>query len=90
MNKEEVLMEQIGGKTIDKYELIKRDRIEESPFDVVETEKGFFIGLGQYRLTDFFESGDICHEKVKNKDWELLFSVFTLFIEQLKLKDNEQ
>lgn len=46
--------------------------------DIVgNSEHGWFIGLGMYRLTDFMETKEDCIEYLDSNMWELIISITT-------------
>ncbi|AXH76379.1 MAG: hypothetical protein [Microviridae sp.] len=83
MEKEMELLEQVGGQPLEKYELLKRDRIENTPFEIISTERGCFIGLGQFRLTNFITNQE-CIEMINDKDWNLLLACINVIFENIK------
>jgi len=89
MNKEEQLMEQIGQPTIEHHELIKKEPVIGTPFELVTTDEGTFVALGHYRLSESMTEDEACRLIVE-KDWNFLLSVINVFVNQLKLKENEQ
>lgn len=83
MNTHELqLSAETGTPLIEKYELIKRDQVEGTPFTIIETERGCFIGMGQYRLTEFIER-DQCSDFILTKDWDFLLSVVSVLVENI-------
>lgn len=73
---EEILNDQVGGGLgKESYELIGREECE--IFDIVTTEQGSFVALGQYRLTDF-ATKEKAIEQVKNRDYDLILSLISL------------
>lgn len=54
-------------------ELVKMERIEETPFTLVTIEdKGSFIAIGEKRVSDFKESKEELIELINGKSWELI------------------
>lgn len=55
-------------------QLIERETLDGTPFEIVTTEEGTFIALGSYRLTEFMSKED-AKEKIQKKHWDLIISV---------------
>lgn len=63
-------------------ELVKKQLVEGTGFEIVTVEnKGSFIVLGKYRLTDIYETEEECREMIKNKDWELILGLMGAVME---------
>jgi hypothetical protein len=54
-------------------EIIKKETIENTPFEIVTINKKCFIGLGNYKLSEEVEEKekDILEKRIENKDWLL-------------------
>ena len=73
---EEILNDQVGGGLEqESYKLIEREVCE--IFDIVTTEQGSFVALGQNRLT-VFATKEKAIEQVKNRDYDLILSLISL------------
>lgn len=82
MTKAEELKEQVKDLEIkENHELIKRSNID-SVVELVETEKGYFLSIGQYRLSDFFETKEMALD-FKN-DTGFLLNLVSLLINKTK------
>lgn len=55
-------------------QLIERETLDGTPFEIVTTEEGTFVALGSYRLTEFMSKED-AKEKIQKKHWDLIISV---------------
>jgi len=84
----EILAAQNNTPQLTSYEIIKRDRIEGTPFEIVTTEQGSFGAFGKYRLTEFMEFDQV-QDRILCKDWEILFSVMIALINHSKTETNE-
>lgn len=82
MSKELELIEQVGGQSIEKYELVERHQVGDTPFVIVKTDKGCFVGFGQYRLTDFVEY-DQAEAYILTHDWAFLASFISVIAENI-------
>lgn len=68
--------------------LVKVDKIGNTPFDLVTNEKGRFIALGKYKLTEDLEGE--AEEWLEQNKWELILNICTLLIqanEEMKGED---
>lgn len=67
-------------------ELIKRTNIENSPFEVISfTEKNEHFGaMGEYRLTEIYDTMEKAKEKVEQVTWNRVIQVIMLLIEKNK------
>lgn len=79
MSKEQELMEQVNGAVIEKNEIISTRTVEGTPFKIIDTEKGAFIGFGRYRVSELTTVED-CRKIIEDKEWELLLSVVNAIV----------
>lgn len=83
MKKAEELQDQLGEPIIqENHELIKREQLD-SILELVSTEKGHFVAIGQYRLSDFMESKEMAKDFVKDTGF-LINLVLLLINKQLQ------
>jgi hypothetical protein len=54
-------------------ELIKKETIKNTPFEIVTINEKCFIGLGNYKLSEevIEEEKDILKKRIEDKDWLL-------------------
>lgn len=74
-------------------ELIKREDVENSPFQVITTEEGSFGVMGKYRLTEVYKDKKTAIKDLKKITWNRLVQVFMLlqeFKEEQKIKLTEE
>lgn len=68
-------------------ELIHREELEGTPFHIVKVEQSYFVALGKYRLSDFFESALEAKSFILNFNWNTLMNVLVCVIETLNSQD---
>lgn len=69
-------------------ELIKIKHIEGTPFTLINTEMGWFIAMGQARLTEYEETKERLEKMIEEKDWGLMVS-FAARIVDIALKEHK-
>lgn len=62
-------------------ELIKREDIENSPFEVITTSDGSFGAMGQYRITEVMETKEAVKEDLKEMSWNRVIQVMTIILD---------
>ena len=72
-------------------ELLEKIDIDNSPFQVVSTDggKSYFGVMGQYRLTEPYESKEECIKEVSEINWNRVIQVILLLNEKFNVKDFE-
>lgn len=55
--------------------------VEDTPFKVVETEKGNFVVLGNHRLTHEIETKEEAIKEAKKMTWERIMQVIHILVE---------
>lgn len=64
-----------SNSTSQNDELVERIKVPGTGFEIVgNKEKGYFIALGTYRLTEF-KSKEYCMKMIEIKDWDLIVSL---------------
>ncbi len=71
-------------------ELVKKVEMEDTPFTIVELEGRFFGTMGNYRLTEQFDSFEECEEVMKEFSWNRVIQVMMLLVDKLKDTDLEK
>lgn len=77
----ELLKLQTGGELMNtdnqnSTELIKTHQVENTGFCIIEVQdKGCFVTLGMYRLTEYKETIEECLRMIEEKDWELILGL---------------
>lgn len=60
-------------------ELVERHNYPNTGFLIVgNKEKGYFVALGQHRLTEFQTYGE-CETAITEKNWDLIVNVISIF-----------
>lgn len=66
-------------------ELIQVEAIPNTPFNAVTTEKGTFIALGRFRLTEDAKTADEpviwAWDKLEAEKWEIMMKVMTIILD---------
>lgn len=80
--------------SIKNEELVERIEVENTPFTVAGVKQGWFVLIGNTRLTDGLESKEEALEDAKRVDWERMMQVMSVMIEQyakltIEVKDEE-
>ncbi len=66
------------------YELIKRTEIPNSPFTIIETEKGCFGALGEYKVTKDYETKEEIEQDLGDVSWNNITKLILVLIEKVK------
>ena len=70
--------------TIENQELIKRHEIKDTPFTIVEIDGEFFGAMGQYRLTEKFNTYEEAHNTITANTWNNITNLILTLHEILK------
>lgn len=73
---------------IQNTELIHREPIDGTPFQVITIEEGSFIALGRFRVSDI-QSEENCYKMIEGKDWNLILATVSVILSSLKPLTNE-
>ena len=68
-------LKETGGK------IVEVEKIGDTPFVLVKVEDGFFVGIGKYRLSDFYKDRAEAEYLVHSKDWGLMMSLMSVIFE---------
>lgn len=78
-------VEGISNKENSNYELVSTEAIEGTPFHVVgEEEKGYFISLGRYRVSEVQKTKDEALEELYKNMWYIIMNVIITTVDILK------
>lgn len=66
----------------DSYLVIQREGNEECPFMVIKCKDGYFIALGNARMSEFKETEKECWEIIDQKPWGLIFAMINYLLTQ--------
>ncbi|AXH74418.1 MAG: hypothetical protein [Microviridae sp.] len=64
-------------------ELIQRDEVENTPFQVITINKESFGVFGQYRITEMYHTKQQCMAELRRMDWNRIVQICTLINEML-------
>ncbi len=73
------MIDNIEGK-----ELIERTEVEETPFVVITTEEGSFVGLGKYRVSEIFKNKEEALKDANNITWTKIIQLI------IAIKENKE
>lgn len=62
--------------------LIERKNVQNTPFTLVKDDKGWFVTMGEYRLSDIFETEEEAEKKAE-VNWETLIPVIAIIVEKI-------
>jgi hypothetical protein len=65
-------------------QIIERNEIENTPFVMVTLEQGSFVALGNYRVSEVYETKEEAENYIKTITWDNLFNVIISLFEHLK------
>lgn len=66
-------------------ELVQREKVEGTPFDLINVEdKGWFLALGKYRMTEPGLDREVLRKIVADKDWMLILDTIAILTEKQK------
>ncbi len=66
---------------VTKEELLTREEIEGTPFNVIGTENGYFGCIGKYRITEVAESAEEIRKELAEMTWNRITQVILILIE---------
>ncbi len=64
--------------------IIEREEIERTPFLLVTHERGSFIALGNYRISENYETKEEALKYIEKINWDNLFNVMVSLVQHLK------
>ena len=67
--------------------IIEREEIENTPFLLVSHERGSFIALGNYRISENYETKAEALNYIEKINWDNLFNVMVSLVQHLKTID---
>lgn len=81
-----------GDQTDNKHsnsneELIKREDVENTPFQVITIGKDSFGTFGKYKITEDYENPLQVHAELKKMDWNRVIQIMVLVIDMLRTKN---
>lgn len=91
MNKnEEILNGQVNHTLTEGNgeQLIYRENVEGTPFNIVGMEGKYFVALGQYRLSEWKDNPEELRDIIYEQEWDFLLNVMTALVHMVR-KDEE-
>ena len=64
--------------------IIEREEIEKTPFLLVTHENGSFIALGNYRISENYETKAEALNNINTNNWDHLFNLMVSLVQHLK------
>lgn len=64
-------------------ELFTKKPVEETPFEIIHKDYKYFVSLGQYRLTEEFETENEAKEWINKITWNKILNLISLTVELL-------
>lgn len=78
---------QSNAEKNDNYKF-SRKTIEESPFTMVGDDKGWFVAMGDNRITEYFEDELSLLDYVHDKPWDLIITVMMVVVDKMNNIDD--
>lgn len=72
-----------GKDTYEKHELIHREPVDGTPFQVISVEDGSFIAMGRFRISEMMPE-EKCMEMIEKRDWNLILASISVILSHLK------
>lgn len=69
-------------------ELIKRVPVKDSPFEVITINGESFIGMGNYRISEFYKTEEAAEESITKLTWNNICIVMNVMIDQFEKRKN--
>lgn len=63
-------------------ELVQREHVEGTPFQIITIEQGSFLAVGNKRVTDYTTKEE-CKRMIEEKGWDLICTVVTIIAEHV-------
>lgn len=67
-------------------EVIERFQVEKSPFTIISVNGEHFGVMGEYRMTESYESRGACEKELKQITWNRIIQVM-MVLEEIRSKD---
>lgn len=68
-------------------ELIERDDVENTPFQIITINKESFGVFGKYRITEPYHTKQQCKVELLNMNWNNVVKIMTLVVETMNSKN---
>lgn len=80
--------EEVENAKLRPDEMIKRERIDNTPFTIVQSKEHTFIALGMYKVSGNLTYKE-CREVIEQRNWSLLMNVIMLIAKDEIQQDKE-
>lgn len=71
-------------------QLIEREEIENTPFQLITREKESFIALGKYRVSNYYNSKEEALGALTTEFWEIQMTVIGIIIDNWQEKRDQK
>lgn len=68
-------------KTVNE-ELVTRIDVEDSPFVIIGTDRGYFVSLGEFRLSDTFKTEEEAWDDAVSMTWNRMIQVVMVLLDK--------
>lgn len=82
MKSQENVKETHNSKSNGNTELIKRQDVKDSPFQIITTETGSFGVMGKWRITEMKDKPEEIKEELEEITWNRIIQVIMLITEK--------
>lgn len=69
-------------------ELVQREQLKNTPFTMIGLENRWFGTMGEYRMTEEYESKEELENELSNITWNRIIQVM-MVLDEIKSKDKE-
>lgn len=81
----------VASREVSSEDTYRRERVEDTPFDIVTDEEGSYIMLGRYRISEIVAAqnkGEL-EKQIENRDWQLIFNAANIIAKHAVGEYNE-
>lgn len=79
-NAEETLKEELNSKS----QIIEREQLHGTPFWTIKTEQGWFLVMGEHRLSSVFQRKDQVKGWLLNNQWQVIMQIIVIVTNKMK------
>lgn len=89
LNTQESLNTQTNAKeNQNNSQLISKEQIEKTPFEIITSEEGSFLAIGHYRLTETTSKENIMQHLLTNQ-WDIIINLINATIHAQKREESK-
>lgn len=71
-------------------ELVRKTPVEGTPFEIVTiNEENSFVGMGRFKLTEYFANEEEAQKAIVKKDWNLIMATIGATVQTLIEENNK-